>query len=136
MGMTMALIVVADDDGDLRALMALVLKRDGHTVVETADGVEALDAVRDRRPDAVVSDIDMPHMSGTELCVAIRADPAFRDLPVLLVSGSIMPGDDRPRQVQATALLRKPFVRHELTACLNTALGGGHRYGQPPTECH
>ena len=129
----MALIVVADDDGDLRALIALLLRRDGHTVVETADGVAALQAVRERRPDALVSDIDMPHLSGFEVCRAIRADPQLRDLPVVLVSGSIMPGDDRPALVQATALLKKPFVRHELAACLSKALAG-HQEGQPPTH--
>ena len=133
--MTVALIVVADDDGDLLALITLLLQRDGHTVVETADGAAALRAVREHRPDAVLSDIDMPLMSGLELCVAIRADPELRDLPVVLVSGSIMPGDERPEQAQATALLRKPFVRHDLTACLNKALAGGHQEGRPPTDC-
>lgn len=131
----MALIVVADDDSDLRALMVLVLRRDGHTVAEAADGAAALHAVHQHQPDAVVSDIDMPHLTGLELCSTLRADPRFRDLPVLLVSGSIVPGDTRPAQAQATALLTKPFAGRELTACLNKALADGHSPDRPPTNC-
>lgn len=131
----MALIVVADDDDDLRALVVRILQRDGHTVIEAADGVAAWDAVRTHRPDAVVTDIDMPGMSGTEVCAAVRADPQVKDLPVLLVSGSILPGDSRPAEAGATALLKKPFARGDLTACLNAVLADGHIEGRPPTNC-
>lgn len=131
----MALIVVADDDDDLRALLKLVLQRDGHTVVTAPDGAAGLRAVREHRPDALVSDIDMPHMTGLELCAALRADPEFRHLPVLLISGSVLPGDSRPAHAAATALLKKPFVRGDLLACLTKALAGGHADGQSPTDC-
>ncbi len=131
----MALIVVADDDDDLRALLVRLLQRDGHTVVGTADGAAGLRAVRDHRPDAVVSDIDMPHMSGIALCTAVRADPVLKDVPVVLVSGSILDGDERPAQARATALLKKPFTGQDLLSCVNAALAGGHDAGRPPTTC-
>jgi CheY-like chemotaxis protein len=132
---TVALIVVADDDDDLRPLMELMLERDGHTVVAKVDGAAALQAVREHRPDAVVSDIDMPHMSGIELCAAIRADPELAHLPVVLASGSILPQDNRPAEAQATAMLRKPFLGRDLVACVNKALAVGHVGGQPPAQC-
>ncbi|BCJ46919.1 response regulator [Actinoplanes ianthinogenes] len=106
----MTLLVVADDHDDIRMIMARVLRRAGYTVVEAADGAEALRAVREQSPAAVVSDIDMPVMSGIDLCRELRADPATRDLPVILVSGSLLPGDERPAQAQATAVITKPFA--------------------------
>ena len=121
----MALIVVAEDDEDIRRIMVRVLQRADHTVVETADGAAALRAVLDHGPDLVVSDIDMPVMTGVELAQAIRADPVTKDLPVLLVSGSLVRGDTRPNEAQATAVLLKPFRPQELVASVERTLTAG-----------
>ncbi|WP_433790633.1 response regulator [Actinoplanes sp. CA-252034] len=131
----MALIVVAEDDGDIREVMTRVLRRAGHTVVETDDGAQALEAVREQRPDILVSDIDMPRMSGVELSRALRAEPATRDLPVVFVSGSLAPGDSRPGLAQATAVLFKPFLPRELSVCVEKVLNSGHTHGQEPSVC-
>ncbi|MEU8663542.1 response regulator [Actinoplanes philippinensis] len=131
----MALIVVAEDDRDIREVMTRVLRRAGHTVVETDDGVAALEAVREQRPDILVSDIDMPRMSGVELSRAVRDEPATRELPVVFVSGSLAPGDARPVQAEVTAVLFKPFVPRELSACVEKALQSGHVAGQEPSVC-
>jgi CheY-like chemotaxis protein len=63
--------------------------------------------------------------SGVELCRALRSDPATKDLPVILVSGSLTPGDDRPKTAQATAVVSKPFRPRELVDCVAEALGDG-----------
>ncbi|GAA4609676.1 CheY-like chemotaxis protein [Actinoplanes octamycinicus] len=131
----MALIVVAEDDSDVRAVTSRVLQRAGHTVVAAADGAAALQAVRQHRPQLVVSDIDMPRMSGVQLCQAIRADPATAAVPVLFVSGSLVPGDSRPVDAQATAMLRKPFDRNELLTWVDKLLQTGHHDGQAPMTC-
>ncbi len=130
----MACIVVAEDDEDLRELTTRVLRRAGHTVVATADGAQALAAVAAHGPDAVVSDIDMPAMSGVDLCRALRADPATGRLPVLLVSGSLVAGDERPVAAQATAFLRKPFTPRALVAYVDRILTDGHHDDRPPIE--
>ena len=108
-GRPMATIVLADDD-DIRTLTARILRRAGHTVVATPHGAAGLQAVREHAPDLVVSDIDMPIMSGVEFCLKIRADPQTAHLPVVFVSGSLLPGDARPVDGRATAVLRKPFT--------------------------
>jgi CheY-like chemotaxis protein len=118
----MTTLVLAEDDLDIRAIAARILRRAGYEVIEAADGSEALEAVREHRPGVVVSDIDMPVMSGVDLCLALRADPATADLPVIFVSGSLVPGDPRPEQAQATAVLPKPFLPRELVACVEEAL--------------
>jgi|SRR3954468_16189690 CheY-like chemotaxis protein len=121
----MTTLVLAEDDDDIRAVTARILRRAGFAVVETADGAAALAAVREHRPAVVVSDIDMPVMSGVELCRSLRSDPATKDLPVILVSGSLTPGDDRPKTAQATAVVSKPFRPRELVDCVAEALGDG-----------
>lgn len=126
----MAVIVVAEDDDDIRAVMVKILSRAGHTVVATPDGAAALDAVREHSPDLVVSDIDMPVMTGTELCRAFRADPHSAGLPVLLVSGSFIPGDKRAAEVEVSAVLRKPFTPAELVDHVQRILSAGHQ--SPP----
>ena len=77
----MALVVVAEDDDDIRSIVVRMLRRSGHEVVDAADGAAVLEAVLLRRPQAVVTDIDMPVMTGAELCRALRADQDFRHLP-------------------------------------------------------
>lgn len=131
----MASIVLAEDDPDLLDVTARLLRRAGHTVVACPDGAAAWEAVRLDPPDAVVSDIDMPRMSGVDLSRAIRADERTRHLPVILVSGSLMPGDSRPADARATALLRKPFLPRELTDCVAKTLQTGHVDGQEPSVC-
>jgi CheY-like chemotaxis protein len=82
--------------------------------VAAADGAAALDAVRRHRPDVVVTDLDMPRMTGLDLCRAIRADAQLRHIPVVLASGSLLPDDRRAAEVGANATLLKPFLPAQL----------------------
>jgi CheY-like chemotaxis protein len=115
-------IVVAEDHEDIRFVLTRALERAGHEVVATADGAAALEAVRRHRPDMVVTDVDMPHLSGLELCRAIRADETLRHIPVVLASGSLMPGDARAAEVGASATLLKPFLPAQLLDCVRRLL--------------
>jgi len=83
-----ARIVVAEDQAELRSFIAGLLGSDHH-VVAVEDGETALEAVRRERPDLVVSDVMMPRMSGTELCRAIKSDPALRSTPVILLTARV-----------------------------------------------
>ncbi len=118
----MALLVTAEDDDDLRRVMARSLERAGHTVVATRDGAEALAAAREHHPDAIVTDVEMPRMTGLELCHAVRQDEALRHVPVLVVSGSIDPHDPRAAIAGVTAILPKPFSPRELLEQLGDLL--------------
>jgi CheY-like chemotaxis protein len=108
------MIVVAEDHEDIRMVVQRALERAGHQVVATADGAAAWDAVRQHRPDVVVTDLDMPRMTGLDLCRAIRADADLKHIPVVLASGSLLPGDARAEAVGASATLLKPFVPAQL----------------------
>ena len=130
----MATIVLADDERDILAVTQRLLTRAGHEVVVAADGAAAWEAIQRVRPAIVVSDLDMPIMSGTDLCARIREHAETRGLPVIFISGSLMPGDTEA-VAQATAVLRKPFLARELTSCVEKARQAGHVEGQEPTIC-
>lgn len=116
------MIVVAEDHEDIRYVLQRSLERAGHVVVSAADGVAALAAIREHRPELVVTDVDMPNMTGLDLCRAIRADRSLKHIPVVLASGSMMPGDARAAEVGATATLLKPFLPAQLLALVKDLL--------------
>ncbi|MHA7839688.1 MAG: ATP-binding response regulator, partial [bacterium] len=107
-------VVVADDNGDMRELLQLLLSRE-FTVHVARDGREALELSRRVRPDLVVTDIMMPGMTGTELCQEIKGDPELGSTPVMLVSSkaeSVMKIEGLERG--ADDYVTKPFHPREL----------------------
>ncbi|WP_305784261.1 response regulator [Symbioplanes lichenis] len=116
------MIVVAEDHEDILFVLRRALERAGHQVVAATDGAAALEAVRAHRPDVVVTDVDMPRMTGLDLCRAIRADAELRHIPVVLASGSMLPGDTRAEEVGASATLLKPFLPAQLLALVSSLM--------------
>lgn len=112
------MIVVAEDHEDIRYVLQRTLERAGHAVVTAVDGVEALQVVRQHQPDVVVTDVDMPRMNGLDLCRTIRGDADLRHIPVVLISGGLLPGDARAAEAGASATLLKPFMPAQLLACI------------------
>lgn len=80
------MIVLADDDEDLRALYAAALRSAGHTVQEAEDGPSAVQAVRQFRPDLMLLDIWMPRLNGFEVLDELRHDPAGARLVIVVLS--------------------------------------------------
>lgn len=81
-----AIIVLADDEADLRAVFAEALRLDGHEVLEARDGVEAVEKVRRHCPDLLVLDIWMPVVNGFEVLDQLRHNPCATMLKVVLLS--------------------------------------------------
>ena len=82
-------VLVAEDDPDMRHLLARMAQGNSRrrAVCEAANGREALERVRENRPDLVLLDLLMPEMDGKDFLEAIRADPRLHDLPVIIISG-------------------------------------------------
>jgi|SRR5690349_11594882 len=115
-------ILVADDDGSMRQLITKVLGMLGHQVDAAEDGLIAWGALQRHSYDLLVTDCDMPRVSGVELVKKVRA--ARMALPVILVSG-LMPNEELRRlpDLQLAATLNKPFTGDELVATVCQALG-------------
>lgn len=116
-------ILLADDNAADRELLTRRLKREGHTVTATVDGKQALEQIRKAPPDLVLLDVLMPEMNGLQVLDLLKADPALRAIPVIMLSswdeaGSIA----RCLEVGAEDYLSKPvnptvlFAR--ITGCL------------------
>ncbi len=115
-------VLLADDNADLRAYVQRLL-HDEYDLVVTRDGEQALEAARAQRPDLVLSDVMMPHLDGFGLLRALRADPATRQLPVILLSARA--GEEaRLDGLEAGAddYLAKPFSARELRSRIRTQL--------------
>ncbi|MFB9317362.1 response regulator [Cryptosporangium minutisporangium] len=117
------MILVVDDEPDLRYLLRLFFTRAGHQVAEAGNGATALASVHEAPPDLVVTDMMMPVMGGVELIRRLHDDPATAAIPILAVSG------DWQLAADADAVLAKPYRRAELLAAVDGLLQKG-REGQ------
>ena len=111
------LVLCADDDEDILALVALRLRRAGFDVVTAADGEEAVRVARERRPALAVLDVMMPKQTGYEVLAALRDDETLREVKVILLSARVQESDvARGIDAGADAYLPKPFKAQELVA--------------------
>ena len=98
----MAHILVIDDDQDILRLLEFALQRAGHSVTSVADGDKGLAEVGSRKPDLIVSDVMMPHMTGYDFCRQVRAQPGVADIPIIIFSARFQ-SVDKQTALQAGA---------------------------------
>jgi two-component system chemotaxis response regulator CheY len=120
----MAKILTVDDSASMRQMVSFTLKGAGHTVVEAADGVQALDIAKRQSFDMVITDVNMPNMDGISLIKELRALPAFRFTPLLMLTTES--GADKKQQGKAagaTGWIVKPFNPDQLVKTVQKVLG-------------
>ncbi len=108
-------ILIADDEPNIRQLVAFTLRRRGFEIVEAEDGATALDLVRQSAPDLVVLDVMMPGLTGIAVLQQLSADPATADIPVILLSAKGQGVEIEEGLASGARLyLVKPFSPREL----------------------
>jgi CheY-like chemotaxis protein len=114
-------ILVADDESSIRMLMTALLVRSGYHVESAEDGAEAWEALQSKPYDLLITDHNMPRITGVELVKNMRS--AHMALPVVMVAG-IVPKDelDRDPSLHFSATLSKPFALAELLDSVSNAL--------------
>lgn len=126
----MAAVLVVEDNPEHQAVIAEVVRRLGHQATLTADGRAGLEAAVANRPDLIVADVDMPHLDGIRMCRALRENPATADVPVVLITAYLPPGDTTLAEAEALAVVPKPFSVKELTetlrSCIDVPPGARH----------
>ncbi len=119
-------ILVADDEQDIRELVAYRLSRSGYTIVEARDGQEAFELAADQALDMAVLDVMMPRLNGFDLTERLRRVPATKQLPILLMSASVQEVDiSRGFAAGADGYLTKPFTPDELLTRVQELLSRG-----------
>lgn len=131
----MSTILIADDEARIRRLVSDFLKRDGHTIVEAADGKEALNILENRRPglDMAILDVMMPGMDGFEVLRELREqEHGETHLPVMLLTARAEDADQvRGLEGGADDYVTKPFSPIVLAARVRTLLKREGRVGAP-----
>jgi DNA-binding response OmpR family regulator len=117
-------VLVADDDDDIRDLVAFRLDRAGYEVLRASDGQEALDLAREHRPDLAVLDVMMPKLTGYDVTRELRADANTARIPVILLTARVQEADvARGFDAGADDYVKKPFSPQELKARVQAVLG-------------
>jgi DNA-binding response OmpR family regulator len=117
-------VLVADDDDDIRELVRFRLERSGFLVVEARDGGEALERATASVPALAVLDVMMPVLDGYEVTRRLREQPETARLPVILLTSRAQEADvARGFEAGADDYLRKPFSPQELQARVQAILG-------------
>jgi DNA-binding response OmpR family regulator len=112
-------ILLVDDDQQVREFLGLALRRSGYYVIEADSGGAALPIARHRRPDLIVSDIDMPGGDGASLLREIRLDPELRSGQIVLMTGSPdLLARRKGMEEGADDFLVKPFSLQEFLSCV------------------
>ena len=113
----MAKILIAEDERDIRDLVAFTLRFAGHEVFAASNGEEAVEMAPKVNPDLILMDVRMPRMTGYEACKAMKADPDLKDIPVVFLTARGQDNEIKQGlEVGAEKYLLKPFAPDQLTA--------------------
>ena len=119
----MAHIMAVDDSVSLRQLLVRTLIEGGHRVMEAKDGVEALSAAATQKFQLVITDVNMPQMDGLTLVKKLRELPAYKHIPILVLTTEMDPNKKKiAKDAGATGWLVKPFEPVQLLATIRKVL--------------
>ncbi len=122
------LIIVADDSISVRKFVGRMLEKNGYRVKLAADGMEAAELVTQHGCHLVITDLEMPRMTGYELMVQLRQSPTTRRIPVMVVTSRAgAKHRDRAMKEGATAFLTKPVQEDQLIAAVEQLMGSEMR---------
>ena len=116
-------ILLVEDNFDNLNLVQMVLEREGYQVLQANDGLEGLRIARENTPDLIALDLAMPTMDGWEFLREAKADDSLKDIPVVVVTAYLLPGE-RSRVIDAgcAGYVSKPFKVKELISEIQRCL--------------
>ena len=119
----MTVVLVADDDADIRDLVAFKLEQAGLDVIAVEDGEAALEQARAQQPALAVLDISMPGLSGIDVCRMLRADPATAGMLIIMLTARVQERDvEGGFSAGADDYVTKPFSPRELVSRIQALL--------------
>ncbi len=123
--MAKTVLVVEDNELNMKLFHDL-LEASGYNIVQTRNGLEAIDLAREHHPDLILMDIQLPEVSGLEVTKWIKEDDDLRTIPVIAVTAFAMKGDEeRIRQGGCEAYLSKPISVNTFLETVKSYLGDG-----------
>ncbi len=119
------MILVVDDDPEVLTALSETLEAEGYAVRGARDGIEALEVIRECRPDLIITDLLMPTMTGFELLGALHDDPELATIPTLIITAARGPETQEP--AGAKAIFPKPLDLDRLLRAINVYTHGNDR---------
>ncbi|MFZ5911026.1 MAG: response regulator transcription factor [Chloroflexota bacterium] len=124
----MTKILIAEDEPDIRDLVAFTLRFAGHEVVTASNGEEAVQVAKKESPDLIILDVRMPRMTGYDACRLIKSDPNLSAVPVIFLSAKGQESEIQDgMNAGAEEYLLKPFAPDQLTDRVRSILA---RFGK------
>lgn len=121
--MAQTILIVEDNELNMKLFRDL-LEAQGYDIVQTRDGMQALDLARSERPDLIVMDIQLPQVSGLEVTKWIKADDDLKHIPVVAVTAFAMKGDEEKiREGGCEAYVAKPISVKDFLSTIERFLG-------------
>ncbi len=128
-------ILVVDDEPDALEVIAFKLKEAGYVPLTAADGLRAVELVRDERPALVVLDLMLPKMDGLEVCKLLRRDPATAGIPIIMLTARAAEMDRIVGlELGADDYVTKPFSPRELILRIKKVLARSQQSDEPATH--
>jgi len=127
--------MVVDDSISVRQVISRLLEGQGWEVQTAKDGIDALDKLREDRPDLIVLDIEMPRMNGYEFLGAVKTQSGFEDIPVvMLTSRATAKHREKARSLGASGFIVKPYKDDEFIDLINKLTGGSTLIEMPQAQ--
>lgn len=118
------LIMTADDSASIRQMVSFTLKQAGYEVVTAEDGQDALDKLKEAAANMLITDLNMPNMDGIELIRQVRQTPAFKFMPIImLTTESQAAKKQEAKAAGASGWIVKPFKPDQLVGVVKKVLG-------------
>ena len=125
----MKTILFADDSATVRYIVREYLESEGYSLIEASDGKQALRLIKNRDPDLVLLDLQMPEIDGFAVCEAVKND---LDIPVVILTSMDDETDrDWAMECGADEYLTKPVDQEKLLECTNRYLNRENSTGEP-----
>ena len=126
-------VLSVDDEAQTREFLSVVLEENGYTPVQATDGEQAIDIIRQQKPDLIILDIMMPRQSGIKMYRELKNSESLRDIPVIILSGlprrtllqakAAMTRSSGENIPDPEAFLEKPVTPERLLASIREILG-------------
>jgi len=119
-------ILIVDDEPDMLMLVSIRLKKFGYDVIMAVNGKEALDIMRDEKPDLVLLDLVLPVMNGADVCKETKNDEKLKHIPIILfTANSDIMTAEKAKSLGADSYIMKPFAPGELKRKVEEILAQG-----------
>ncbi|MEO8216295.1 MAG: response regulator [Acidobacteriota bacterium] len=127
-------ILLADDSITIQKVVELTFSDGDYQIISASNGAKAIQKLTEFRPDIILSDIIMPEKNGYEVCEYVKSHPDYRDIPVILLTGTFEPFDpDRAEKAGCDAIVTKPFESQSLIQKVDELIRASEaRHRQPP----